>query len=375
MLQTMFQSCSHWCNVNVHHTHIHIHMIRTLLVEGHAISSVHALGALDYMHSTGMLDDLCDIYCYSFGALIIACYCLTGGFRNVLRDLQTSGVKRACMLLQCMLNAAVAIPGIRTVNSSTLRNALQKLLPGERKLGDLQRSGICVHVLVCCADSLTTRIFNSSRHADVDLLDVLMASCALPFVFRPVRIGTEFFIDGGVYSGMSHIRTRGKGSETVLVGSTGTCKLHYGLNCFEQLWTILLAVQKTKLQRRARGIRILNMPLRHSITLRAGPSALKRMYYTGATLASAEFALHALNLSTARMKCCGLSAYTAMIPLPATQSDADMMRHLQAAGVSIVHAHHTHMTWRRPLCNCCCTSVVWSSLKEETERKGNVRSA
>ena len=271
-------------------------------------------------------------------------------------------MKRRCMRLHALLKLSVVCPALRHFNNDLLRRSISDILPCDvHTLGDLQRiSGICVHVLVCSVDTLTTKIFNSARHSDVDLVDVISASCAIPFIFNPVQVCGESFIDGGVYSGMSHIKTRGRGSETVLIGASSNTALQYGMNCFEQLWAVLLKVQKMRFKRRTCGIRIINVPLMRGVLLYASAATLKKMYENGARIASAEFALPLTRLSVAHMHCCGVTAYTVMIPLPATREHSDLMNDLKRCGVSIVHKHESHMTWAKCICFCGCTRICWS---------------
>ena len=336
--------------------------IRTLCIEGNGLGSVHALGALEYMHKTNMLSDLQDIYCYSFGSLIAVCYCVHGSFNELLGHIQSGRVRRRCIRLHAMLKLSVLCPMIRQLNNSILRDTIADILPANvTTLGDLQRiSGIRVHVLVCSTTSLTTKVFNSFKHSDVDLVDVLTASCALPFIFNPVVVNNEAFIDGGVYSGMSHIRTCGKGNETVLIGSSGNTTLQYGTNCFEQLWSVLMQVQRRRLKRRQKGILILSMPLMNGVLLYAGTSTLRRMYMNGAVIASAELALRNVKLPVAHMACCGITANTVLIYLPETAEKNEIMKKLKLGGVSVVHEKKIQLTWRKAICFCGPNRITWS---------------
>ena len=336
--------------------------IRTLCIEGNGLASVHALGALEYMRNGDLLKDLKDIYCFSFGALIAMTYCVHGSFNPLLVHMQSGYIRRRCMRLHAMLKLSVVCPALRHFNNDILRRTIRDILPCDvHKLGDLQRiSGIRVHILVCSTDTLTTKVFNSSRHCNLDLVDVLSASCAIPFIFNPVQVCGESFIDGGVYSGMSHIKTQGRGSDTVLIGASSNTALQYGINCFEQLWGVLLKVQKMRFQRRAHGVRIVNIPLMRGVLLYASTATMRRMYENGARIASAEFALPLTSLSVAHMRCCGVTAYTVMIPLPATQHHAHLMDVLRKCGVGIVHKHETEMTWAKSICFCGCMRICWS---------------
>ena len=338
-------------------------MIRTLCIEGNSLASVYAIGALDFMYRNGTLCNLKHIYCYSFGALIASSFCVHGSFTNLLTDLQTRSLWWKCLRLQALVKIAVLCPRFRRCNNEILRSALSEVLPDDvTTLGDLQRrSGICVHVLVCCSSSLTTRIFSSNKHSEYKLLDILVATCALPFIFEPVEIRGQSYIDGGVYSGMSHVCTHSKGCEMLLVGRAQLVWFHYSLNCFEQLWSTLLAVQKSKMAKRSRGIHMLNMPQCYSVMLHAQASSMERMYYTGASIACAEMVLHRIvGVTTARMSCCGMTAYAALIELPASKEHMAMVDTLRTAGITVLHQRQSDITWQRPFFHCGLTSIVWA---------------
>ena len=88
------------------------------------------------------------------------------------------------------------------------RLGLAALPDGHRNLDGLhrevERSGVRFdgRLRVCCVDRGTGRrvVFGAPRAPQADPADAVVASCAIPSVFRPVRIGSRTYVDGGVWS-------------------------------------------------------------------------------------------------------------------------------------------------------------------------------
>jgi NTE family protein len=67
-----------------------------------------------------------------------------------------------------------------------------------------------------------------------DLIDPVLASCALPGVFPPVRIGDEHFVDGGLVNSIPLDRAVARGAETVWVLHVG--RMEEALTAPRFLW-------------------------------------------------------------------------------------------------------------------------------------------
>ena len=93
-----------------------------------------------------------------------------------------------------------------------LVSALDRLLkekvatqPGERvTFGDLKKQGMTLKIVASNLTRRDLRLFSTEDEtlSDIPVADAIAASCAIPFVFRPVKINGENYCDGGMVSNL-----------------------------------------------------------------------------------------------------------------------------------------------------------------------------
>ncbi len=96
--------------------------------------------------------------------------------------------------------------------NSGLRRVLRERLPA-RNFEDLAVPFECVAASI---ERASEHWFNSG-----DLVEPVLASCALPGIFPPVRIGDEHFVDGGLVNSIPLDRAVAHGADTVWVLHVG----------------------------------------------------------------------------------------------------------------------------------------------------------
>ncbi|MFW3171284.1 patatin-like phospholipase family protein [Geodermatophilus sp. CPCC 206100] len=85
-------------------------------------------------------------------------------------------------------------PGGALLDARPLRRLIERHVP----TGDLSALAVPVTVTTTCLDCGTAR-----RHDTGDLADVVLASCALPGLFRPVQLADgHLHVDGGILDGV-----------------------------------------------------------------------------------------------------------------------------------------------------------------------------
>lgn len=99
-------------------------------------------------------------------------------------------------------------------------------LHGSRPLRDLLRARLPVHTfdeLTVPFQCVAASIEGAREHwfDSGDLVEAVLASCALPGVFPPVRIGNEHFMDGGLVNSIPLERAVRLGADTVWVLHVG----------------------------------------------------------------------------------------------------------------------------------------------------------
>lgn len=329
-------------------------MYTDLLIDGTALCSVQALGALEYIRRDGQLDELTCMWCYSFGTLIAACMCLHRNIEPLLQFLQQEGVQYMCWCVQNMVKPSVMLPFLRGLNNTLLRSGLRQFIPKHiNTLGQLQSAcGIKINILVCNVDTMTTEILASDEQPDVPIVDAVLASCALPFIFEPVAINDDVFIDGGTFAGFAHANIQPTGPTLHLSSRGGMCG--YGLNVFEQLFTAICSAQKVN------TTNTIVLPRYNGVMVYAPPRRLKELYFKGARFAALETCIHRqTDIASARMACCGCSAAIVYLPLPALECNLKTVTYWSQFQISCVHIPITRT--KNPMCSCGVKRLIWST--------------
>jgi NTE family protein len=188
---------------------------------------------------------------------------------------------------------ALAAPG-----GALARSALLARAPGSgRKLGrlhaEIERSGARFdgRLRVCCVDKRSGRrvVFGAPGAPRSSVADAVTASCAVPWVFAPVRIDGREYVDGGVWSvtNLDAAPAR-RDSEVLCLDPTGALR-----SVVRQAFRVAIAVELQIL--RSRGARV-----RHVVpdddaadamggdfmATAAAPGALAAGYRQGRALAS-----------------------------------------------------------------------------------------
>jgi NTE family protein len=100
--------------------------------------------------------------------------------------------------------SAVAAPGGALARAALLARAPSDGRSHARLHDDIERSGARFdgRLRVCCVDKRSGRrvVFGAPGAPPASVADAVAASCAIPWVFAPVRINGREYVDGGVWS-------------------------------------------------------------------------------------------------------------------------------------------------------------------------------
>jgi len=261
--------------------------------------------------------------------------------------------------LHSRLALSVLFKFIRQWNTETLRNIIKSLLPPDiTTLGDLAKvSRHHVHILAAEVGSFKTKVFSTEKHHSLDLVDVLLASCAVPYIFMNVKIGDKSYMDGQLNCNFSSIQLKGRYEERLEVSSSKPARRFVGWNCYETLWRHAIAVQSKKNQSCKQIMKTPELP---GFMLWVSQSQMQRMFYQGALLAACECSIHreGFLLPSARMKCCGISAATIAHELPSTPEREILAKHMESFGITVLPA----MFEKSKTIFCPCgDSLEWSN--------------
>ena len=97
------------------------------------------------------------------------------------------------------------------------RKPFEKLLTA--RFGNKTLADVKIPLLILATDFMAAKphVFSSLTTPDVSLMDALLASSSLPFVFSPIRVGSNLYLDGGACDNDPIDLFRGSSRENVLI--------------------------------------------------------------------------------------------------------------------------------------------------------------
>jgi NTE family protein len=150
--------------------------------------------------------------------------------------------------------SALAAPGGALVRSALLARAPHEGRSLSRLHAELERSDARFdgRLRVCCVDRATGRrvVFGAPGAPPATVADAVTASCAIPWVFAPVRIGDREYVDGGVWS-VTNLDAAPARRDTEVLCLDPTAALRSPIR---QAFRVAIAVERQLL--RGRGARV-----------------------------------------------------------------------------------------------------------------------
>jgi NTE family protein len=152
------------------------------------------------------------------------------------------------------LATALAAPGGAFLRSALLARAPDtgRTLAGLRSEADASGAHFDGRLRVCCVDKRSGRrvVFGAPGAPRASVGEAVAASCAIPWVFAPVRIGEREYVDGGVWS-VTNLDAAPARRDTQVLCLDPTARLS---SPFRQAFRVAVAVELQIL--RGRGARV-----------------------------------------------------------------------------------------------------------------------
>tara|TARA_Y100000361_G_scaffold43636_1_gene37624 strand:- start:8192 stop:8956 length:765 start_codon:yes stop_codon:yes gene_type:complete len=165
-----------------------------LFIGGGGIDGISFVGALEYIHQNKLLD-LKTFYGCSIGSLIGVLY--------------ISGVSPN-RILSIIINLDISqfikydFSNMKTNNSLLDNKALVTLIDNLDEYKDLtieqfsDKYNVDINIYATNINTYEYTCFNKKMFPEIKLKDAMMASMSVPFIFPPVKIGENYYIDGCV---------------------------------------------------------------------------------------------------------------------------------------------------------------------------------
>lgn len=167
-----------------------------LFIGGGGVTGFKFLGALDYIHNKKLLS-VKNFYGCSIGGLIGAYYISGVSPQNLLKNLIKKDLFKTLDYKfdkivdhKCILDYSVL---------NELLEELWTIYPETITLLDFYNStGIYYAITSTNITKNKYETFDHIKHPDVKLKDALIATMCLPFLFKPIKIKGDYYIDGVV---------------------------------------------------------------------------------------------------------------------------------------------------------------------------------
>jgi NTE family protein len=150
---------------------------------------------------------------------------------------------------------ALAAPGGALVRSAILARAPDSGRILTRLHDELEREGgrFDGRLRVCCVEKRSGKrvVFGAPGAPPATVADAVTASCAIPWVFAPVRIGDHDYVDGGVWS-VTNLDAAPAGRDTEVLCLDPTASLRSPVR---QAFRVAISVELQILRRRGSRVR------------------------------------------------------------------------------------------------------------------------
>lgn len=165
------------------------------------------LGGMHYLFNSNKLNKLEKVYCSSIGTFV--CILFIIGFKpieiyNFLLELnftkifsfQFENITKKDKY--CINNGEIF---------NIYKNKFNKLCDENITLKEFyEKYNIDINIATSCLNSRSMVLFNHVNHPDVKIIDVAFASCSIPFMFSPVKIDDNYYIDGDIFFNNNYIQ-------------------------------------------------------------------------------------------------------------------------------------------------------------------------
>lgn len=164
-----------------------------LFIGGGGYSGITFIGALEYIHQKELLE-LKNFYGTSIGALIGVLYISGLDPKNMINIFQKINideiVKYDFTNIQNGLIDDLFLDTLIKIATDKFENSDINLYQFSKK------TNVNVNIYATNLDKNEYTCFNNISHPEVKLKDALKASMSIPFLFKPVKINDELYVDG-----------------------------------------------------------------------------------------------------------------------------------------------------------------------------------
>ena len=167
-----------------------------LCIGGGGIDGISFIGALEYIHQNKLLD-LKTFYGCSIGSLLGILYISGISPRDILSIIINLDISQ-------LINYDFS--NMKTNKSLLDNKLLMKLIDNLDEYKDItieqfsDKYNVDINIYATNMNTYEYTNFNKKNFPEIRIKDAIMASMSVPFIFPPVKIGNDYYIDGCIKS-------------------------------------------------------------------------------------------------------------------------------------------------------------------------------
>ncbi len=164
------------------------------------VGALHKLLQVEYIK----YDEIENIYCTSAGSIMGVLFCLKTDWNDLIDYILKNPWEKTFENLITTTSLFSALNEKGVLDKQVFIKIVYPIFKAHglkmtMTLKDLyEYSKINVNIYTFNISTFKSEVFNYKTYPDEMVIDVLYASCALPFIFKPVTIGDSIYMDGGL---------------------------------------------------------------------------------------------------------------------------------------------------------------------------------
>lgn len=166
-------------------------------IGGGSIKGFSYLGVLHYLFSNNIIKKITKLHACSIGSLITIIIIMGISPINIFEDMLKTDLSTYWDLDVNRITTEFSILG-RSIFNFWIEYITKYIDPNTTIKDFSEKYEVDINIITTCLNSRQTVIMNKNDYPDVKIVDALIASSSIPFLFPPYKINDKYYVDGAV---------------------------------------------------------------------------------------------------------------------------------------------------------------------------------
>lgn len=176
--------------------------MKNLILSGGGINGLMQLGSLKALDKEKLLNNIENYGGSSVGAAIVFLLCLNFSYDDIYFIFKK--MKTSILVEEDFLNFLYNFSIFNLSKFKIFLETLLKLKTNLKKITYLELYNITkktLHIVAININTTEETMFNYINTPNVNVIDTIIASCSIPFIFPPTKINNDYYIDCIIFNG------------------------------------------------------------------------------------------------------------------------------------------------------------------------------